>query len=177
MSATFWAWALSSLKRIAQSMESEGVGSSEFIIASTELMSCFRVTRWVRAGSAILISLSRRSRPVSFNPERMCGPTDAFSINSRQLLPRVSKCPARFPLSTVETYLGSRGCRSRVSYQLNKCPWNSSIWFKVASVASSRSADSMMPIHPKSRAQTVERRYSPIFVGEVRCAITGLGVS
>ncbi len=54
MSATVWAWALHSLKRIAQSMESTGNGSSEAVIASTALLSCFRVTMWVRGKSAIL---------------------------------------------------------------------------------------------------------------------------
>ena len=56
MSATVWAWALHSLKRIAQSTESTGNESSEAIIASTALLSCFRVTMWVRGESAILAS-------------------------------------------------------------------------------------------------------------------------
>ena len=48
--------ALHSLKRIAQSMESTGNESSEAIIASTALPSCFRVTICVRGLSAILTS-------------------------------------------------------------------------------------------------------------------------
>src|SRR3989442_6559153 len=36
---------------------------------------------------------------------------------------------------------------------------------------------SSVPTQPKSRAATVDSRYSPMFVGDVRCATTGLGVS
>ena len=36
---------------------------------------------------------------------------------------RVSRWPARLPLSTAETYMGSSGARSAVSYQLYKWPW------------------------------------------------------
>ena len=39
-------------------------------------------------------------------------------IYTRQAPASVIKCPARFPLSTVETYFGSSGRRPRVSYQL-----------------------------------------------------------
>ena len=46
----------------------------------------------------------------------------------------------------------------------------------VASVASSRSTISSVPIQPKSRAVTVASRYIPMLVGEVRCATTGLGI-
>ena len=46
----------------------------------------------------------------------------------------------------------------------------------VASVASSRSTISSVPIQPKSRAVTVASRYIPMFVGEVRCATTGRGI-
>src|SRR5690606_26587297 len=34
-----------------------------------------------------------------------------------------------------------------------------------------------VPVHPKSRAATADNRYSPMLVGEVRRATTGLGVS
>ena len=47
----------------------------------------------------------------------------------------------------------------------------------VASVASSRSTISSVPIQPKSRAVTVASRYIPMFVGEVRWATTGAGSS
>ena len=46
-----------------------------------------------------------------------------------------------------------------------------------ASVASSRSTISSVPIHPKSRAVTVARRYIPMFVGDVRWATVGSGSS
>src|SRR2546422_11690979 len=36
---------------------------------------------------------------------------------------------------------------------------------------------SSVPTQPKSRAATVDSRYSPMLVGDVRCATTGLGVS
>ena len=45
-----------------------------------------------------------------------------------------------------------------------------------ASVASRRSTISSVPIQPKSWAATVDSSYSPMFVGEVRCATTGLRV-
>src|SRR5438093_7616556 len=49
--------------------------------------------------------------------------------------------------------------------------------FIVSSVASRRSTVSSVPTQPKSRAATVDNRYSPMFVGDVRCATIGLGVS
>ncbi len=47
----------------------------------------------------------------------------------------------------------------------------------VSDVASSRSTVSHVPIQPRSCAATVDSRYRPMFVGDVRCATTGLGVS
>src|SRR6185369_13598927 len=47
----------------------------------------------------------------------------------------------------------------------------------VARVASRRSTDSSVPIQPKSRAAAVDRSKSPILVGDVRWAMTGLGSS
>ena len=47
----------------------------------------------------------------------------------------------------------------------------------VASVASRRSTISSVPIQPKSRAVTVASMYIPMFVGDVRCATTGVGSS
>ena len=47
----------------------------------------------------------------------------------------------------------------------------------VASVASSRSAASVVPSHAKSRAVATERRYRPRLVGEVRWASAGTGSS
>ena len=40
------------------------------------------------------------------------------SIQPRHAFASAIRCPARLPLSTVDTYRGSRGRRSRVSYQL-----------------------------------------------------------
>ena len=47
----------------------------------------------------------------------------------------------------------------------------------MCSVASRRSTASTVPSQPKSRAATVDSTYSPMFVGDVRCATTGLGAS
>ena len=109
MSATVWAWALHCRKRVAHSMPSTGTESSEATIVSMALLSCFRVTMCVRGVSAIPASASRNNRIGSSIPARSSGPRDDSSISSRQLFPRASKCPARFPLSTEETYLGSSG--------------------------------------------------------------------
>ncbi len=42
----------------------------------------------------------------------------SLSANSNKPLRSTSRCPARLPLSTVETYSGRSGFRERVSYQL-----------------------------------------------------------
>ena len=81
-----------------------------------------------------------------------------------------SRWAHRLPLSTVETYIGSRGAPVRVSYQFKKWPWWRSSVDSVASVASSRAIRSWMPIQPNWRAQTALSRYMPILVGEVRWA-------
>ena len=47
----------------------------------------------------------------------------------------------------------------------------------VASVASSRSTRSCVPIQPRSRALTIDSRYRPMLVGDVRWATTGCGSS
>ncbi len=47
----------------------------------------------------------------------------------------------------------------------------------VASVDSSRSTASTVPTQPRSRAETIDSRYRPRLVGEVRWASTGLGSS
>ena len=75
-----------------------------------------------------------------------------------QALASAIRWPARLPLSTEETYLRLQRAQVCVSYQLKKWPrkrWSCSI---VASVASSRSTVSSVPIQPKSRAATTERR-------------------
>ncbi len=45
------------------------------------------------------------------------------------------------------------------------------------SVASRRCTQSSSPSQPKSTAHTEDSRYMPMFVGEVRCASIGSGVS
>ena len=45
------------------------------------------------------------------------------------------------------------------------------------SVCSRRSTMSHVPIHPRSRAASAESRYRPMFVDDVRCAMTGAGSS
>ena len=77
--------------------------ASEAAMMSMALARCFRVTRWVRGASAIPASASRNKRMESSIPARICGPSVDLSMISREALARVSKCPARFPLSTVET--------------------------------------------------------------------------
>ena len=163
--------------RDAHSKTSTGTESSNSASASTALLICFRVTVWISRLPSLSTSASRKSKMESFKPISMRGSIEVFWIRPRQAFPRTSKCPARFPLSTEETYLGSRGFKSRVSYQLNKWPRNDCNCLIVANVASIRSTASSVPSHPKSRAAIVESRYMPTLVGEVRCATIGFGVS
>ena len=79
----------------------------------------FGVTVWqcadrrrARASDSRVSATRLRSR------DRHREPTIGRSIISRQAFPSAIRCPARFPLSTEETYFGSSGRRSRVSYQL-----------------------------------------------------------
>ena len=64
-----------------------------------------------------------------------------------------------------------------MSYQLKKWPRKRSSRSIAAKAASQRSITSRAPIQPKSRADTIDRRYSPILVGDVLWATTGFGVS
>src|SRR4051812_619400 len=66
---------------------------------------------------------------------------------------------------------------SLVPYQLYRCPWNCSSLSIVVNVCSSRSTMSIVPIQPRSRAVTVDSRYIPMLVGDVRWATTGAGSS
>jgi hypothetical protein len=67
-----------------------------------------------QAGSFLRQSLKAgRCRPEG-QPRRQLLPSASSSKPTR----RVRRCPARLPLSTVDTYEGGRICRVRVSYQL-----------------------------------------------------------
>ena len=137
--------------------------------------------------SVWLPRLGRRSAPAASRGERERVADPAHRGSDRRAAGRssrgrrldsASRCPARLPLSTDETYArlerrAGRACRTscrgaRGSARGAPC---------VASVASRRSTISSVPIQPKSRAVTVASRYSPMFVGEVRCATTGAGSS
>ena len=61
---------------------------------------------------------SSRASSVSSNPSQRAGPTTGVRASSRHACFTARRHPARFPLSTVETYRGNSGARSRVSYQL-----------------------------------------------------------
>ena len=132
---------------------------------------------WLRRSSPIAPAASRASAIASPMPASAAATGSGWSIIWRQALDSASRWPARLPLSTDDTYSGSSRRRSRVSYQLYRCPRKRSRLPTVASVASRRSTISSVPIQPKSRAVTVASRYIPMFVGEVRCATTGPGSS
>ena len=97
--------------------------------------------------------------------------------SSMQACATASRWPLRLPLSTVETYIGSSAALRCVSYQFRKCPrWRGNS-ASVAKVASSRASRSCVPTQPNCRAQAALSMYSPMFVGEVRCATSVSGVS
>ncbi len=61
---------------------------------------------------------SRTRSTASATPWKRCCSVMAEVRHSRHALASAIRCPARFPLSTEDTYCGSSGRRSRVSYQL-----------------------------------------------------------
>jgi hypothetical protein len=104
-------------------------------------------------------------------------PSYGTRASSRQAWATASRWPLRFPLSTVDTYIGSNAARLRVSYQFRKWPrWRCSV-ASVASVACMRASSSCVPIQPNWRAHATLRRYSPMLVGEVRCATMSCGAA
>src|SRR6185437_3118068 len=113
---------------------------------------------------------ARSSRAASAKPARGAGSSRGRCLSSRQACASASKCPARLPLSTAETYRGASGRRVAVSYQLKRWPrwWSNEA--TVARVASKRSTRSRVPSQPKSLAATTASRERPMLVGEVRPA-------
>ena len=87
------------------------------------------------------------------------------------------RCPARLPESTAETYGGSSTRRSWRSYQFIRCPRTLVIFSTDSSACSSRSSISWPVMKPRSLADTVANNCRPMFVGDVRVATTGCGVS
>ena len=87
----------------------------------------------------------------------------------------MTSAPAKFPLSTVETYAGGSGANVRVSYQLSRCPSKRSRPSTVVSVASIRSAMSPVVMNPRSWADRFASSPMAILVGEVRLAIRTSG--
>ena len=77
-----------------------------------------QVTVCVRRPSRSWSVASRARSSASAMPARRCAAVGGRTVHSRQALASAIRWPARFPLSTVETYCGSSGRRSRVSYQL-----------------------------------------------------------
>jgi hypothetical protein len=57
---------------------------------------------------------------VSAKPPTSRASTNGTPERSRHACLTASRCPARLPLSTVETYCGASGSSVRVSYQLRK---------------------------------------------------------
>jgi hypothetical protein len=96
---------------------------------------------------------------------------------ARQAWRKATRCPARFPLSTVEMYPGARSSRVFRSYQLRKCPRNRRSFASVSNTRSNRVAVSSRSMKPRSWALTVASSCSPMLVGEVRIATTGAGLS
>ena len=77
--------------------------------ASRALVSCLRVTVCVRRVSATCAERFAQQMDRIPDSSKHASSRDGSWISSRQPLPRASKCPARFPLSTEEMYLGSSG--------------------------------------------------------------------
>ena len=88
-----------------------------------------------------------------------------------------SRWPARLPLSTDDTYCGLEPAQVARVVPVVEVPAEA---FEAGRSwrASPRGArpSRRVPIQPKSRAVTVDSRYIPMFVGEVRCATTGVGI-
>ncbi|EXI71312.1 MAG: hypothetical protein AW07_03755 [Candidatus Accumulibacter sp. SK-11] len=55
---------------------------------------------------------------MSPRPSNICVDTILSSARASRPARKVSRWPARLPLSTVEMYLGGSGCKVSVSYQL-----------------------------------------------------------
>ena len=85
-------------------------------VSSRSSWACVTVPVWRSSRMAGIASSIKR------NPSERPGKKSALGkgafIRDRQDSASAIKWPARFPLSTVETYRGSRGRRSPVSYQL-----------------------------------------------------------
>ncbi len=83
---------------------------------SARRVSCSRLIFFASSGAGALGNCSASTCRVSADPERRwrTAPADASARPGRC---RVSRLPARLPLSTDETYCGWSGCRVRVSYQ------------------------------------------------------------
>ncbi len=145
--------------------------------ASIAWVSSRGVTRCDRLSSGRAPSASRARSRASATPRALSGVAMVSSRQAAQVPASATRWPARLPLSTVETYGGSRGRRSAVPYQLKKWPRNFFMTCMVASVASMRSTASIRPSQPNSRAQAVDSSSSPRLVGEVRRARTGAGSS
>ena len=75
--------------------------------------------------NAAIAAHQRRFYGLEYDPESEItvfhGATEAIA-SSLQAFASAIRCPARFPLSTEDTYCGSSGRRSAVSYQFRKCP-------------------------------------------------------
>src|SRR5262245_38844377 len=83
----------------------------------------------------------------------------------------------RFPLSTVETYFGSKGSREWVLYQFRMCPSHRSSFVSVSIVFEHRSSICSGVRYPRSQADTADINHIPMFVGEVRLAVSILKAS
>ena len=112
-------------------------------------------------------SIAAQTRPSSTGASAM----------SRHPWASATRWPARFPESTVETYGGSSTRRFSRSYQLKKCPRTRGIRSIESNARSSRSIISPRVRNPRSQADAVASSCRPMFVGDVRDAMTGSGVS
>ena len=139
---------------------------------------CRRVSVWLRRSSPIAPAASRRQRDRVIDPgqrgrdrQRLVDHL-AAGIRQRQQVAGEVAAVDRRHVGRLE-----RLQVARVVPVVQVAAVTVRGWPMVASVASSRSTISSVPIQPKSRAVTVASRYMPMFVGEVRCATTGLGSS
>ena len=78
-----------------------------------------------------------------------------------------NKYPTKFPLSTVEIYLGSNGVFVFILYQLYKCPFHFSRLSTVCIIFCKRFIPSSAFIKLKSIPEITANRDKPIFVDDV----------
>ena len=103
MSSRFSAWVASSASRRAQPESDVGGSSRAASIPSAASRRCASVTVCARRGRSAPFAASSSRPSASRIPSRICGPKRGRCMRSRQACATAIRCPARLPLSTVET--------------------------------------------------------------------------